>query len=438
MNKDTGLLLNPFCPLDTLEELENSFIKEIAQDVWFLEGYIGLDFFQKPASSNIFILRDGDMVFLFDTGAHPFYRERILNILRNYSRRGARTLVMMVSQGHWDHVINNRIIAEAGFENVRFLLPEPEKSVIDLPYHYINDARALEVYIKDPLENLEFGFKLLEETARPYPAYSEPYYLEVWDAIRALPDKATRPQKMQVFLLYMTRVMMRDYKNMAETAELLPLESRQKKWVGPVKFEGWQVGRFFVIHDASHSPGHVSLYDPLNKLMLTGDATIEINPPFFDGSMENLLGLATKCRILAEAGIIEIATDAHRQANRWPGQERLKIMGLNLLAPIQNTILASGRDQCVAFYKLYEDYYRDLINETEMAHGRIGESTVEGVVSELSKSNNKNVKFKMALGLPHAPSRPNVMVARILKENMSSRRVVDGRILFTPTAKWKF
>ena len=278
--KDAKLLINPFCPLSMLDELEDSFIKEIAPDVWFLEGYLGIDFFRKPASSNVFILRDGDMVFLFDTGALPFYRERILKILRKYSSKGAKTLVMMVSQGHWDHVMNNGIIVEAGFENVRFLLPEPERNVINIANHFINDSKDLEAWVKDPLENLEFAMKMLEEEARTNPAYSDPYYKVAWDAIRALPEKPSMEQKRWVFHLYLERIMLGNYDNMSAWAELLPLDTREKRWIGPVYFYGWQVGRFFVIHDAAHSPGHVCLYDPLNKLMLTGDSTIEINPPF--------------------------------------------------------------------------------------------------------------------------------------------------------------
>lgn len=63
---------------------------------------------------------------------------------------------------------------------------------------------------------------------------------------------------------------------------------------------------------------------------------------------------------------------------------------------------------------------------------------MDEIVAELKKVNNKNVAFKMALGLPHAPSRPSVMVANILKESGAVRRVIDGKTLFTPAQKWDF
>ena len=435
---DRKLLIHPFCFPSVLDDLNRSAVKEIAPDVWFIEGYIGSDFFQAPASSNVFILRDKDLVFLFDTGAQPFYRERILKILRKYSKMGAKTLVLMNSQGHWDHVMNNEIIWEAGFPTVRFLLPEPEIPVIELSQHWFGDARKLENYVQDPFDGIDFVLKLLEQEAQKYPAYGDPEYREVWQVINNLSDQATRGQKRHALKIYMNKIMLGDYQNMAETAEILPLESREKKWIGPVNFMGWQVGRFFVIHDASHSPGHVSLYDPENKLMLTGDATVEINPPFYDGSMEKLLDLSLKCRILAEQGFIEIATDAHQSEKHFYTRERMNLMGVEPLHEVQLKEIAVGEDECAAFFRMYEDYYRDLMAATMDVHKRINEATVEEIVAELGKETNKNVVFKMALGLPHAPSRPSVMVANILRESGAIRRVVDGKILFTPAQKWNF
>ena len=83
---------------------------------------------------------------------------------------------------------------------------------------------------------------------------------------------------------------------------------------------------------------------------------MEINPPFFDGSMENLLDLTIKCRLLAEHGFIEVAADAHHSGKHFYSQERMSLMGLEPLAPIQLKEMALGQNECVAFYQLYEDF----------------------------------------------------------------------------------
>jgi len=63
------------------KELRRSFTREIVPDVWMLEGYISDFFLLKPASSNVFLLRDGDSLLILDTGTYPFYRERMLETL---------------------------------------------------------------------------------------------------------------------------------------------------------------------------------------------------------------------------------------------------------------------------------------------------------------------------------------------------------------------
>lgn len=433
---DTSLLCNPFCDPGMLKELEQSRVMEIAPDVWLLEGHAGTMFFTSPPTCNIFIMRDGDMVLMVDSGHHAFYRDRILSILRRFVQEGAKELILMVSHGHWDHGKNNDIIYEAGYERVRFLLPEPEFHTINIPDHMIaNFHKAREYY--DPLVMIPDGLRFYAEWAKAFPEYNDPKYQETWKIIESLPAEYDYDSAFAAWESVLTNVLCPDLSTyVIDKAEMLSLESRETRRYGDVEFQGWPVGRFFAIHDASQSPGHICIYDPLNKLMITGDATLEINPPFFDCGFNACIEICQKCLRMSEQGDIVMATDAHRTSQWWI--RLFTAWGVEPLDPLQLVDAARGRDECTSFYKMWVDYFSSLREETLQAHSRIGEATVPEIVEELRRSTNKYVVFKLGLSMPYIPSVPELLVAKVLAEGGASRRVEGDRILFRPIEKWSF
>lgn len=426
------MFAHPFCFPELKESLERTRVLELEEDVWLIEGNLGLSFFLAPPSSNIYILRDKDMVLVLDTGMHPYYRTKMLDILERYRQDGAKTLVLMVTQGHWDHAMNNPVILESGYENIRFLLPEPEVPVIESIHHWLSDLRKIEKFW-NPYESWVELLTQFEEYARGTDEYGKPEYSDVWEAIEDLRKESPPTSFRSALKLLGDRILFRNFRSLGEVAEILYLNGRERRMFGDVEFNGWQVGRFFIIHDESHSPGHICLYDPLHKLILTGDVTIEINPAFFDTSMNNLIAAAGKLKRMAENGHIEILADAHR--NPIAFSEVTALTGLEVLNPLQLDDVIRGSDNCASFLRTFEDYYLNLREETLAAHARLGEATIEEIVSELRKSDNPYVKFKLTFPFP---SRPELLVARVLDENGYSRRVEDGRILFKPSEKWKF
>lgn len=398
--------LYPYIPRLT-NELKRSRVIEIAPDIWMLEGYISTDFFKKPPSSNCFILRDDDMVLLVDTGTYPFYRDTILKILRRYKRDGAKKLVLMLTQGHFDHVCNNDVILEAGYDDVQFLLPEAEISTIDLSGHW----------------NGEF-VELME--------YYNPFQMMpmVWPtmAINLASRKST--ELARKLLKLTTARLFRGINTLANQAKILSNDSRVKKKFGEVKFQGWEIGRFFVIHDATHSPGHCSFYDPKFEVFLTGDATLEINPPFFNSSMNQCIKMAGKFRRFAEEGYVKLATDAHR-STIWSARlaEELKYEPLHR---VQTLDMAHGKKECATFYGFFEDYYIGLKTEVLKALAKLGEATVPQLVEEFKASSDPRARFKAALKFPRLPSRLDVLVANVLKEAEAPRRKEADKIVFSP------
>jgi glyoxylase-like metal-dependent hydrolase (beta-lactamase superfamily II) len=430
--KESCPKLHPFCFPDMEEAFAKSAVREIAPDVWQIEGFAGFSFFLAPPSSNVYILRDGDIVFMLDSGMQPFYRQRILDVLRKYSAAGCSTLVLMDTQGHWDHALNNDVVLDAGFKTVRFLLPEPEVPVIDCAYHWLGDFRKLEAFY-NPYESWRDILQEIERYARNFKEYEEPQYALVWKYLSELrPDSSYEDYRMALKLLT-DRVLVGNKRNLAERAEILPLSSREKRTFGDTEFMGWQVGRFFVIHDGSHSPGHVCLYDPQNRLLLSGDVTVEINPPFFDSSFEKCITAARGLRRMAEQGFVELASDAHRSKAFF--KDAMSMLNIEVLNPVQLEDCARGEDECIAFFSTFEKYYSGLRRDVLETHARLGEATVKQIVEELFKLDTPEAKFKKSLPFP---SRPNVLVTRILDENGYRKRVSGDKILFSPKEPWRF
>ncbi|MEW6264244.1 MAG: MBL fold metallo-hydrolase [Thermodesulfobacteriota bacterium] len=423
---------HPFCFPELKAALERTREKEILPDVWLLEGNLGLSFFLAPPSSNIYLLRDRDLVVLLDTGLHPYYRPKILNVLERWRRDGARTLVLLVSQGHWDHALNNEVVLAAGYDQVRFLLPEPEVPVIESMHHWLADLTKLETFF-DPYPQWTELLTQFEQYARTRAGYTEPEYAEVWTAIKGMAERPDRKAFRSAIKLLGERILFRRFRSLAEQAEILPLSGRERRRFGDVEVLGWSVGRFFIIHDASHSPGHLCLYDPKNKLIISGDVTIEINPAFFDTSMERLTQASGNLRRMAEQGFIEIAADAHRNPTAF--QELVGFLGIDPLHPTELSDVCRGREECAAFFRIFEDYYREMRDETLAAWERLGQASLPEILAELAKSPSRFVKFKLALPFP---SRPEVLVARILDENGYIRRSVDDRLVFSPPEKWRY
>lgn len=400
-----GLL--PYVPgLD--KELRRSQVTEIADDVWMIGGYISNNFLFKPASSNIFLLRDGDSLLVLDTGTYPCYREPMLEIIRRYKADGVKRLVLMVTQGHFDHACNNDVVLESGLADWSFLLPQPEVEVIDMLSNWMQDWRDLEEY---------------------YDVYAM-FGLKGPTAVVNLANRIS-PGLARAILRSNFKMLFRGVRTLADKAEILPLSGRVKKQFGSVELEGWEVGRFFAVHDASHTPGHISIYDPEKKLMLSGDVTVEINPPFFYSSLDRCIEMCDRYRCMAEEGYIELASDSHRSSVFFPPV--FEEYGLEPFDPVQLVDVARGGEECAAFFRCLGDFYKASKREVLAAHSHIGEATLPEILEEFSGSRDPAAVMRSSMTFPDFPNRPDVLVAVVLKEASAPRRKEGKRIIFTPS-----
>jgi hypothetical protein len=400
---------------------------EIVHDIWMLEVNNDASFLFDPPVSNVFIMRDNELVLVLGTGCSGVYQARFLEILHRCVKKGAKEIIFMLSYGHWFHPQNKEIANRAGFKKLRFLLPEPE-------FRNLNIINQMQKGTNHILPNDIMVFILW---IKNFVAHHDPQYQEIWKIIQALPTGYKRKNNRAAWGSVLVDILCPGLNSyIVDWAEPIHLANRQKRSFGGEIVKGWPIGRFFVIHDASRSSGHVCIYDPLNRLMITGDATLEMNPPFFDCDFDACIDTCRKCLGMAEAGHIRMATDCHRSSRWWPGF--FSGQGLEPLDPVQIVDVARGKDSCIAFYRMFVTYFSALKQETLMAHSRIGEATVPEIVEELRKSTNKNVRFKLGLEMHNAFSNPGVFVAEILTENHTSRWLDDERMIFLPFEKWNF
>ena len=385
------------------KELRESRVLEIAPDIWMVEGYLSTEFFHKPPSSNCFVLRDEDLVLLVDTGLYPFYREPILKLLKRYRKMGCTRLVLVLSQGHFDHVGNNDIILEAGYDDVRFLLPEAEVTTLDIHSHWCGELKELQTYT-NPFRHMPMQLPTLIPRVASYVS-------------KGLAER---------MVSYSIRRLLRGVETLADRAVILPDESRVERSYGDTTFLGWEIGRFFAIHDATHSPGHLSIYDPEHKVLLTGDATLEINPAFLNSSLNRCITVMGQFRRLVEQGFVNLATDAHR-SSIWAARV-FDTMGCPPINDVQVADVLEGQARCAAFFAFYEAYYEGIKGEVLGALSRLKQATVRQLIEEFRATKNEYAQFKSLLVFPKVPSRLDVTVANVLREANLPRYKENGRI----------
>lgn len=216
--------------------------------------------------------------------------------------------------------------------------------------------------------------------------------------------------------------------------EILDQESLLECGFGSLMCKGWPVGRFWALPESA-GPGLVSLYDPHQKLMISGEATLEINPGAGGNSPAECIEICRRNLEMVEQGLILLASDRWRSSRHWP--QALMERGLSPLSRPQTADAALGQEECRELYRGWLGYFTALRDEALLAHSRIGDATIREITEELAKSSNPNVRFRMGLEEnPLAGLEP--LVAGVMEESRASRRVEGGRVLFSPKGKWKF
>lgn len=382
--------------------------REILPDVWMLGGYLSGNFFLRPPSSNTYLLRDGDTLYIIDPGGYRSYQPRIIELVEAYRHKGISRVRLLVTQGHFDHDSNDDVVRSTGLD-WQFYLPEAEVPTMDAVADFMRDIDRIARY-EDVFRTM---FARAGALGRAFGGIS-----------RLSPAAAKAALRLAV-----TPTMGTGH-HLANEATLLAAGQKVARTFGSVTLHGWELGRFFLIHDGSHSPGHVCVYDPLNRLMLTGDVTVEINPAMTYSSMSRLAETAASLATMAREGAIEYVADGHRSAAYF--RKLLRELRLEPLDDTQLLDVAKGPGECQAFLDFFHTYYQELTGEVLATHARLGRATVADIVDELYRSDNRYMRFKAGLTFPRVPSRMDVLVIQVLSEAGATRITTGDRVMFEP------
>lgn len=370
--------------------------RQILPHTWLVTGRYSAALLSGPPTSNAYVIRDDDTLYVVDTGRDAASRRGILDTISEERRRRAvRRVVLLLTHGHFDHSGNVGLVLDDRMVGVEweFLLPEVEVPQLDSVGDLIRDLDAIGRHTN-----------IVATMAEALPVLAPTMQL-----VSRLPT----PLRHRTIRAIVSRAIGTD-QALSGDAVLLHVADTVERSFGSVTLRGWDVGPFFAIHDGAHTPGHTCFYDRRTGLVLTGDATIEINPAFGYSSMNGLAGITADLATMAREGYVEHVADGHRSRESFATIEQA--FHVKPLHPTQTHDVIHGAEDSAAFLGFFSGYYRDLVDEVHAAHARIGRATLAEITAELRRSTNRSVQFKNAMVYAGAPSRMTVLVAQVLSE----------------------
>lgn len=382
----------------------DNLVQEVLPDVWRIEGFLSDNFWSSAPSSTTYVLKDEDKVYIIDPGTIPYYRKKIIELVDMYEKKGAKEVIMIVTQGHFDHANNCDVVKETGLP-WKFYLPEEEvattKSMIT---DVMNDYDELEKW--EDIYAAEFSKNPLFE----------------------MTEKRSHRLTKNVLRQIIEETVGHDDNHMVDEATILRSSSRITQKYGSVTLTGWKLGRFFISFDGSHSRGHICIYDPKYKIIFSGDTTIEINPPFLYSSMDKLIDITDKYKTMAHEGYIIYTMDAHRSHDMNEVFKSNKIQ----VTKYETMMYTTTSSDSEAFFDFFCTYYKEMKEEVLAVHHKIGRATINDIVKELLKSENKYIKLKASMKWPELPSRLDVAVAVVLRDAGAVPIEENGKIMINP------
>ncbi|MDP2949437.1 MAG: MBL fold metallo-hydrolase, partial [Chloroflexota bacterium] len=99
-------------------------VQEIAPEVIRFGGWFSDNWATETPYCNTYLLRQGDDLVIYDTGAFRDIRQRMLASIASYQQR-CRGLYVVLGHAHYDHCGNNDILEELPFAEKHLLVAEP-------------------------------------------------------------------------------------------------------------------------------------------------------------------------------------------------------------------------------------------------------------------------------------------------------------------------
>jgi glyoxylase-like metal-dependent hydrolase (beta-lactamase superfamily II) len=271
-------------------------IHPIAADTLFIEGLDPTLILREPDIASAVVHKADGTLYLMDTGATRFFRERLKTAAE--SLRPFDRLVLLNSHGHPDHTPNNSVIDE---------IPAGRKE------HYI--ARA-------GLENLDYAVR----TRRDFDHLAEYYRIE--DGPGFPFSLLIKPLKLfrwiwpalidRHFINAMTSGVMKKFEPLEPSPETaVPFETRTAETfqLGGVDFQGWTFGEddLLAFLSGGHTPDSVSFFMPKAKVLFLADETTDYFNCWEDSSAARVTAVLNAALRMYRAGEVAALIGGHQQ-----------------------------------------------------------------------------------------------------------------------------
>ncbi len=264
-------------------------IIQFAKNAFMVEGKIPSSIMKEPDIANSVVYKAGDIVYVIDTGATVFFRERLIIAVEQL--RPFRKLILFNSHCHPDHVGNNSIIQTISAD---------EKE------HYISRAGIAGL---DAEKDFYRKFKNIEQY---YDYLSGPSKFPA-TLIRVL--KLTRLKNEDTPLHILIKNTLKKFLPLETSIETItPLEKTEPvdMEIGKTFWRGWNFNdHVYVMEARGHSPDEVVFFLPDIKALVLADETFEFFNCWPDSSSDKVKAVLNKSIQLFKSKVAEILISGH-------------------------------------------------------------------------------------------------------------------------------
>ncbi len=289
---------------------------EIAPDVLVCQGENPDNNFFRPVVSNAFVIRQGGNLYVIDTGATKKFREGLIEAV-NRLKEGAENLYIIITHAHVDHFSNNDIFNEFDdFKEKKIFVHEAGKLGFDPYEHFLNLFKQVDTYY-DIFEGPPPPWRMLTRVMGMFDREKAlkkfiKRTLGKYEPINTLPKDVTFLEDEDQEIIDLGPVTVED---LEMTGSAVSIE------LGSMKIHGWRIGQAIVINDGAHSSGHLLVYFPDLKLIVTGDLTLELFPTWPESSEKKVKEFINWVIELTGEGLVDIMVDSHhKEAFRVPSK----------------------------------------------------------------------------------------------------------------------
>jgi len=263
---------------------------QVRDNAIFIEGQEPRTVLKDQDVPSVLVYNSGDDLYVLDTGATPFFRERALEAvarLRPFSR-----LFILNSHSHVDHTANNSIIRE---------VESNEK------FHYLSRAGIPGLEYKKSVvqsyKEISKYYYFLKGPRFPYSLVTRPLGL-----VRYLNQQAP------YFLVQKAVEGFAPLEPSIETVRPFEVNESHSLDLGSISWPGWKISdQVWVLETRGHSPDSVSFFLPKEKILFLGDETLMYFNCWLDSSAANVRAALELTIRLLETGMVETVIGGHQQ-----------------------------------------------------------------------------------------------------------------------------